>query len=542
MASAATVHASTDDSSASASTVTGTDRESPESSPTPAETQHTTDAAEDNTGAQDTKDTEAQDAEAQQAADDVAGDAADDLDDANDAEAANTDVADTPDDSEDGGDLDRTKAATPAAAPAGTRASSGNTVVTLDAADDEGVVDPTPTDTVDVALDQITEAREDLKEATWDSGNILAGLAAMLPQMWLGGAYASLERWQLNHAALQEQFAASVDRPFTHWIAGQRIEASIMRTIRAQDQLEAAEKWLGVVGLFGPREEAAAIAALINQAADNALVYQILDVYLEDFNGVRRVSPIISLSINGGDPVNVLLDTGSLGLVINPQVIGLKNIGDAIGSGTGCYADCSTPYKYDVYNIPISLGDIESTRTPVLVVTLDTWGALSETNGDYEGILGVGPNSGGAGTSTPLGALPGLLSQGVMLDYRRNRAILGPNPYAPRVVLAGAPSNNLLVKVGDNDAQVIDTWIDSGGLVGVIPSSVVGGANTIPNGTLISVYTADGETLLFSYRTRGNNTPSVDDNYEFVLMGSEPFTQMPIYTSFVTGEMALNYR
>ena len=428
----------------------------------------------------------------------------------------------------------------PASVPVSTKNAVATNLVTVDAvaeADDE-----VQSDTVDLAKEQIIQARDDLKEATWDSGNFLAGLAAMLPQMWLGGAHASLERWQLNHALLQEQYAATVGNSFAHWIAGQRIEASIQRTIRVQDQLEAAEKFLPLVGLFGPREEMTVLAKLISQAADNGLVYQILDVYLEEYNGVRRVSPIFAMSINGGESVNVLLDTGSFGLVINPQVIGLKDLGTPIDHGESCYGDCSTKYEYDVYNIPVSVYEgVDSTPTPVLVVTLDTWFGLSQSNGNYEGILGIGPNAYGPGRTTPLWALPGLLSQGILMDYRRNRAILGPNPYAARVTLDGSPRNDLFIKVGDNEGQVIETLLDTGGLVGVIPSSLVGGASSVPDGTLISVYTADRETLLFSYRTRGNNTPEVNDDFEFVLMGSAPFSQMPIYTDFYTGEMALNY-
>ncbi|MDG4665947.1 PecA family PE domain-processing aspartic protease [Mycobacterium sp. 236(2023)] len=454
-----------------------------------------------------------------------------------DSEVDDTDVDDT--EVDDDGDE-----AGPGTVPASTRANSAETLVTLDVDDDEedDVDAPADTDTVDLALEQITDAREDLKEATWDSGNFLAGLASLLPQMWLGGAHASLERWQLNHSLLQQQYADTAENTFAHWIAGQRIEASIQRTIRVQDQLEAAEKFLPVVGLFGPRAEMAAIAELINQASDNGLVYQILDVYMEDSNGIPRVNPIIKLSINGGDYVNVLLDTGSYGLIINPQVIGLENLGPIVGHGEGCYADCSTPYEYDVYKIPVSVDeDVDSTPTRIQVVTLNTWYALSETNSDYEGILGIGPNSGGPGTSNPLAGLPGLLGNGILMDPRRNRAILGPNPYAARVTLDGAPINTLRVKIGDYDEQVIETWIDSGGLNGTIAGSLVDGATSLPNGTLITVYTEDGDKL-FSYRTSGKDTPAIDQDAENAILGSTPFAVTPIYTDFTNGgRLVFNY-
>lgn len=438
--------------------------------------------------------------------------------------------------------------ADPAAAPASTHAKYTQSLVTLDATvDDDDDDDVAPSiDTVSLALEQIADARDDLKEATWDSGNFLAGLAAMLPQMWLGGAHTSLERWQLNHALLQEQYAATVDNAFAHWVAGQRIEASIQRTIRVQDQLEAAEKFLKVVGLFGPREEMAAIASLVDRASENGLVYQILDVYMENASGIPRINPIIQMSINGGEVVNVLLDTGSYGLVINPQVIGLEQLGPVIARDWACFADCSVPYFYDVYNIPVTVNDdVTSAPSPIKVVTLNTWYALSQTNSDYQGILGIGPNSGrpsAAGRSNPLAFLPGLLGQGVLMDPRRNRAILGPNPYAARVTLDGAPSNPLRVKIGDYDEQLLDTWVDSGGIEGSIPASLVDGATSLPNGTLITVSTPDGVEL-FSYRTSGKDTPAIDPEATDAILGFTPFAVTPIYTDFTNGgRLVFNYK
>jgi hypothetical protein len=425
----------------------------------------------------------------------------------------------------------------PTAIPAGARTTVPNDVVTIavDGAESDG-----DTDTVDLAVDQIEDAREDLNAVTWDSGNVLAGLAALLPQVWLGGAQNSLERWQENHSRLQEQFAATVDSPIAHWIAGQRIEASIQRTVHVQVQLASAAKFLDVVGLFGPREAMPDIAELIGQAAENGLVYQVLDLDMETFEG-NRVNPIMALSINGGAPVRVLIDTGSYGLVINPQVIGLKDLGPVIGTGSGCYASCTVVYDYDIYNIPIATdGDIESARTPVQVVTLDTWQIVADNSTDYEGILGVGPKA-GPGESNPLTALPGLLGRGILLEERRGRAILGPNPYAARVTIEGSPNADLMVKVGDNDPRVINTLIDSGGVVGSVPTSLLGGADTIPPGTLISVYTKDGSTLLFSYRTTESNSPNVTTE-DRVIMGFPAFAAASIYTDFSgEGKTIFNY-
>ncbi len=450
---------------------------------------------------------------------------------------SDVDEADADEAVEEDADVEDTDDAGPTTIPASARANSAPDLVTLDTDDTDD------TDTVDIALEQITEARTDLKEATWDSGNILAGLAAILPQMWLGGAHTSLERWQDDYVQLQQQFAATVDNPFAHWVAGQRIEASIMRTVRVQDQLEAAEKWLGVVGLFGPRESMAEIVTLIDEASDNGLVYQILDLDMQEVGGVRRVDPVFKLSVNGGKFVNVLLDTGSLGLVINPQVIGLEDLGKPVAHGSSCYGNCSLKYEYDTYNIPIAVDDdLVTAPTGINVVTLDTWYALSQTNGDYQGILGIGGKAGG-GPSNPLLALPGLLGQGALIEERRGRAILGPNPYAARVTLDGAPSNNLTVKVGDNDARVLETWIDSGGIFGWVPRSLTNGADSVPAGTKISVYTEDGQTLIFEYTTTRTNTPSVvEDQAVPVLMGFPPFAAASIYVDFAgDGKTIFNY-
>lgn len=398
------------------------------------------------------------------------------------------------------------------------------------------------TDTVDLALQQISQASDELRSATWESGLILAGLVATLPQMYLSGAATSLERWEDGHTSLQEEFAATVGDPFSHWVAGLRIENSIQRTIRVQRQLGAAQDWLTVVGWFGPRETMAAISDLVDQASDNGLVYQILDLYMENVDGVRHVNPIMRMSINGGDYVNVLLDTGSLGLVIDPQVIGLKNIGAPFDHGTGCYGDCSVEYAWDAYNIPITVNDIESSRTPVLVVTLDTWYALSDTNGDYDGILGIGANNPYPYQSNPLTALPGLLNVGVLIQERRRRAILGPNPYAARVTLDGSPIiRDLVVQVGEHDPWLGETWIDSGGIFGTIPKSVIGAGDSVPAGTPISVYTEDGETLLFTYSTTQANRPDVVANGP-VIMGFPPFQAAPIYVDFRgSGKTIFNY-
>ncbi|GFM19171.1 MULTISPECIES: PecA family PE domain-processing aspartic protease [Mycobacteriaceae] len=411
-------------------------------------------------------------------------------------------------------------------------------------ADDEPA-DDDPVDTVPIALEQISDAKEDLREATWDSGNVLAGLAAMLPQMYLSGASASLERWQQNHALLQQRYAETYDDPFAHWLAGARIENSIQRTIRVQDQLEAAEKLLTVVGWFGTASQMEAIGQLIGTAADNGLVYQIVKMELQ-YNGDNpvRTEPVIYISVNGGKPAPVLVDTGSLGLIIDPRDVGVDGIGEPTGTGTASYGDGSSVFFWDSYDIPISVDGVESSPTQILVVELQSAQGFTDYNGDYVGVLGIGANAGGPGNFNPFLSMPGLLSQGVLFDERRRRLILGPNPYGARTTIPGAPSSQLQVKIGDGEKTLVDTWVDSGGILGSVPDNVYGDGPEVPPGTVVSVYTEDGETLLYSYTTTRKNTLSVTDSEDDPRFntGFTPFSLGTLYFSFAgAGSTSFNY-
>ena len=411
-------------------------------------------------------------------------------------------------------------------------------------ADDEPAGDD-PVDTVPVALEQISDAKEDLREATWDSGNVLAGLAAMLPQMYLSGASASLERWQQNHLLLQQRYAETYDDPFAHWLAGARIENSIQRTVRVQDQLEAAEKLLTVVGWFGTASQMEAIGQLIGTAADNGLVYQIVKMELQ-YNGDNpvRTEPVIYISVNGGEPAPVLVDTGSLGLIIDPRDVGVDGIGEPTGTGTASYGDGSSVFFWDSYDIPISVDGVESSPTQILVVELQSAQGFTDYNGDYVGVLGIGANAGGPGKFNPFLSMPGLLSQGVLFDERRRRLILGPNPYGARTTIPGAPSSQLQVKIGDGEKTLVDTWVDSGGILGSVPDNVYGDGPEVPPGTVVSVYTEDGETLLYSYTTTRKNTLSVTDSEDDPRFntGFTPFSLGTLYFSFAgAGSTSFNY-
>src|SRR5262249_35877019 len=114
-----------------------------------------------------------------------------------------------------------------------------------------------------------------------------------------------------------------------------------------------------------------------------------------------------------------------------------------------------------------------------------------------DGVLGVGPNSGGPGPSIVTAALPGDLSDGVLINESQGVLEFGPNPLPTGASVSGAPYADLEVQVGNGPLEPVRAAIDSGGVYGTIPSSVIGNSRrsgTLPPGKTISVYTADGQT------------------------------------------------
>jgi hypothetical protein len=68
---------------------------------------------------------------------------------------------------------------------------------------------------------------------------------------------------------------------------------------------------------------------------------------------------------------------------------------------------------------------------------------------------------------------------------------------------------------------------------GTIPQSLapqLGGGTLLPAGTEISVYTADGQTLLYSYTTTTNGPHVVSG--DLMNSGYFPFSDNPIYVDY----------
>jgi YVTN family beta-propeller protein/VCBS repeat-containing protein len=252
---------------------------------------------------------------------------------------------------------------------------------------------------------------------------------------------------------------------------------------------------------------------------------------------VYGTEPVVYVSVNGGARVPVLVDTGSVGLVITSKYVGTQqDLGVSTGSGASGYSG-GLSYTFDTYTTTVDFGNgIVSGPTSVDIVSSASQSAFASfaARDGVVGILGIGPNSYGPGPSSVISALSGDLNYGVLIDEQNGLLEFGPNPLAALVTLTGSPWTSVRVQVGSGTIRQVTTVLDSGGVYGTIPSWLVGGASTVPVGTIISVYTSDGRTLLYSYTTTASNSPTVTSD-SYMNSGYMPFDLGPIYVSYVGG-------
>jgi hypothetical protein len=230
--------------------------------------------------------------------------------------------------------------------------------------------------------------------------------------------------------------------------------------------------------------------------------------------------PTIQAAIGTGDPSTLLVDTGSSGLVVPWQELGtndfsaleeLFKLGLPENYGFSGYSG-GVEYLYLEYaGVPVSYGtdgtDVLTTSSPVDVEIL-SWstnpGNIFEnfqsflSSNDVDGILGIGPDTAGP-TDSPFESYGGVLVDLVGAD--KHLIVGGDNPLTGGILLDGSPSvSGLTEKVTDSAGNLVGSTmvtndLDSGGVYGTIPSSIVGSGLTA--GDKITVY--DGTTPLYSY-------------------------------------------
>ena len=392
---------------------------------------------------------------------------------------------------------------------------------------------------VQLALQQIQDAQNDLSQEVMDSGNVVAALVAVAPQLLLAQSSWTLNAWRDNMPAATQWVEETADIPFLHQVAQVNLLATMALPTLSEAGLVGAALLLPLVNLLGVAT--ATTQSLVGQARSNGQVYAWLPVQMK-----ATTQPVINISVNGGSRVPVLVDTGASGLIVTPDVLGPGSLGSPIGSGNSCFSG-GLCYHYETYNTTVDFGGAAVTGpTPVNVVTNNA--AYPNSVAEFEdflawgadGVLGTGANAAGPGpVGLPTTALPGELNNGFLLYQGAflglfGVMILGPNPLPVRVSVPGTPDAYVRVSVNDSPQQYAYAIIDSGGVYGTIPAYLVGGQSSglVPSGTKISVYSADGQTLLWSWTTSGQRSPTAVPDGELFNTSVVPFQQGPVYLNY----------
>ena len=264
--------------------------------------------------------------------------------------------------------------------------------------------------------------------------------------------------------------------------------------------------------------------------------------------------PTVQATVDGAN-TTLLVDTGSSGLVIPYTDLSfsqLLDLGFPSGINVSSYSG-GVDYLYLEYNdVPTDYGNnVLDTTGPVDVEIYSynpsdfssffTNDAFQNFDNDNEvtGILGIGDSSGAAGPTESPFEEEG--DPGVTVDIFPNGQdgdlVVGPNvdAGANAITVSGAPTSTLYESYdGGPHTQVTDD-VDSGGVYGTIPQSLVGSATTVPAGQTISVYDSSGDEL-YSYQTGydslGYSTSPDVVSGTSVDSGVEPYLEEPIYIDY----------
>lgn len=282
----------------------------------------------------------------------------------------------------------------------------------------------------------------------------------------------------------------------------------------------------------------------------------------------------ILLTINDM-PVDVEVDTGSAGLIVPITMLDSSNLGPTIGtSGMTQFAEWGR-FFYEVHQATLDFGSgIVTAGTPIGVVYAaeekdsegkwvpipqDEW-SEPKYAAALAPVMGVGPYTSDP-LSSPLRTLPGSLGQGVLFSGLSvpnpvGRLTFGADPLPGGTSVDGWFYTTLQIDVTykskadcENDParcttgkQTVTATIDSGGIGGGLSKSMLPEVlsaweltDPLPVGTEIAVYTADGNTLLYTTTVTANDplpaptvwVPSLGFN-----TGILPFFQRALYFDY----------
>ncbi|KZS64801.1 hypothetical protein A4G27_04810 [Mycobacterium kansasii] len=248
-------------------------------------------------------------------------------------------------------------------------------------------------------------------------------------------------------------------------------------------------------------------------------------------------NPLLNISVGGGPRMPVIVDSGSTGLVVPPQYVNVAALGAPTGTGSVSYGLSEVGrlfVGYQTYQTPVNFGNgIVSPSTTVAVATSAYLGTPSHPIDPslLPAYLGVGPNNMFPFSTPTNAALPVGMNQGVLINMPRGLLEFGPNSLPPIVQLNGAPGTMVQVQINNGLPQTVPAYIDSGGVGGTVPQSLVPSltvGNHLPEGTTITVSTINGVPL-YTQTVTAANSPTVVSSGNPFNTGNYPFSVGPIY-------------
>jgi hypothetical protein len=276
---------------------------------------------------------------------------------------------------------------------------------------------------------------------------------------------------------------------------------------------------------------------------------------------LEGTEPVVYASIdNGSSAVPLLVDTGSSGLVIPVTDLGsdyfsqleaLFSLGAPTGISESGYSG-GVDYLYLTYNsVPVDyLGGTGLETDGPVDIEIYSWDpsnflsyfsndAFQDflTSNEVSGILGIGENTAGP-TSSPFESFGG-----VLVDIPHDQLVVGgDNPFPDGPSTGGDPISTVMESVNGGAPVSVTDNIDSGGVFGTIPSSLLSGSS-VPDGTEITVTNSTGD-VLYSYTTTGNfdisdtSTPQLVSDAPTVVSGTSidsgvlPFLSHAVYLDY----------
>jgi PE-PGRS C-terminal aspartyl peptidase-like domain len=291
-------------------------------------------------------------------------------------------------------------------------------------------------------------------------------------------------------------------------------------------------------------EPAAAAASAASPAASGPFVIPL--------TVAENTEPTVQATIAGSSAQTLLVDTGSSGLVIPWENVGLSqllSLGFPTSLGFSGYSG-GVDYLYLTYHdATVDYGNNVLTTTNTLIdVEILSWPTALGSPSSFEqfladdqvtGILGIGQHTGGP-TTSPLESYGG-----VLVDIPDSKLIVDSvNPGTALATVPGNPIADLFESLNGGTRVAVADDVDSGGVFGTIPSSLVSGSS-VPPGTTIDVYTsASGGTPLYSYVTGNLGSSGYDGptpvSGNQIDSGVLPFLHEPIYISYTGDNMSFD--